>query len=101
MRVRKCYRDHVRNSDGSVLLYRPEGNISPDGSPWLDSADMTNWAEIIDFGPKCKYITKDLIGWRVLCPERVPRLVQDDFLVREDLLKYAVSPAGDNDAKQE
>ena len=101
VRVRKCYRDHVRNADGSVLIYRPEDSRAEDTSQavWLNSTDHTNWAEIIDFGPKCKYINKELIGYRVLCPEQMQRLVQDDFLIHEDQLKFAVEPAGERNAQ--
>lgn len=99
VRVRKCFRDHARNADGSVLIYRPEDSRADntDESVWTGTTDITNWAEIIDVGPECKIVTKRFIGWRVLCPEQhndMKRLVQDDFIIKESLLKFVVEPAG-------
>uniref|UniRef100_A0A6M3JZH4 Uncharacterized protein n=1 Tax=viral metagenome TaxID=1070528 RepID=A0A6M3JZH4_9ZZZZ len=114
VRVRKCIRDHIRKSDGSVLLYRPDdsrqhGDMDETaGRPWLSSRDMTNWAEIIDVGPDCATLTKDDIGKRILCPEmggnEMQRLVQEDFAIRERLLLKCypfLVDMEDDDAKQE
>lgn len=49
--INKAINDHVRNDDGSILVAKPDKTL-----------DTTCWAEIIDVGPKCKYITKDMCG---------------------------------------
>jgi hypothetical protein len=76
--VRKCVNDHVRKEDGSVLLYRTD---------W--DHEQTNWAEIIDVGPKCTDAMKGLVGYLVQCPESIDGLHnvgEDLFVVREHLL---------------
>lgn len=76
--VRKCVNDHVRNEDGSVLLYKTDF-----------SYDTTNWAEIIGVGNKCSETIKGMLGFLVQCPEFVNGMhfVGDDcWVVREHLL---------------
>ena len=82
VRVRKCFKDHLRKEDGSVLLYRTDGDF-----------DTTNFASIVDFGPKCLVICKEDIGRKVKLPEvhndlkrMVGALSGEDFAVRERLI---------------
>lgn len=58
--ISKAFNDHARDEDGNVLVYKPDKTI-----------DRTCWAEIIDIGPRCKYITKDMCesGCFILAPE--------------------------------
>ena len=88
--VRKCVNDHIRNQDGSVMLYRPAENY-----------EHTNWAEILKIGPRCVIITKNMIGSLVQCPEYVNgmRFVGDDCwiiretnLIRKELAGVAMTP---------
>lgn len=73
--VRKCFNDHYRDENGKIVIYRTDY-----------SADTTNWAEIIDVGPKCKIFSKSDIGSYVMCPEHdsgLKRLFDEDFAVKE------------------
>lgn len=75
IRVRKCVNDHIRNDDGSVLLYRTDYDH-----------DTTWFAEIIDVGPECRIVLRKDIGGKVLLPEMhndLKRLIGEDFVVRE------------------
>lgn len=58
--INKAVNDHVRNENNDVLLYKPDVIV-----------ETTNWAEIIDIGPRCKYITEDMCcsGTFIMCPE--------------------------------
>ena len=87
--VRRCFQDHVRKDDGSVLIYRPEGRLAKDETPWYGSTSQCNWVEIIALGPDCEFIAEDDIGGFCRCPEYetgIHRLEDEDFAVKEDLL---------------
>ena len=87
--VRRCFTDHVRNDDGSVLIYRPQGTSNPDSTPWLGSTSQCNWVEIIALGPDCEYLTQENIGGICRSPEYetgIHRLFDEDFAVKETLL---------------
>ena len=76
--VRKCINDHIRNESGDVVIYRTDHGF-----------EQTNWAEILDIGPKCSETMKSMKGFMVQCPEHTNGLhfVGDDcWVVREHLL---------------
>jgi len=57
--VNQAINDHVRDDDGSVLIYKPDATV-----------DATQYAEIVDVGPKCRYIRKENCNGRsfLVCP---------------------------------
>jgi len=57
--VNQAINDHVRDDDGKVLLYKPDQTV-----------DATQYAEIVDTGPKCRYVTQDMCDGRhfIVCP---------------------------------
>jgi len=78
--VRKCINDHIRDSNGDVLIYKPD-----------EMYETTNWAQILDVADDCKEFTKDHVGCLIECPEYgnfLHRLGDygdsEDFLVKED-----------------
>ncbi len=77
--VRKCVNEHVKDENGSVLLYMTEQFI-----------DTTNMAEVVAVGPECRYNWKDAIGKFVMCPE-VSRgmfcVGPNEFVIRERTLE--------------
>ena len=80
--LRKCYVDDIRNEDGSVLIHRTDRGT-----------DLTNFAEILDVGPRCKYFKKKHIGNKVLCPEfdnGMHGIKNDEWLIKEDAILNAV-----------
>ena len=80
--VRKDYVDHVRNDGGDVLLYHTD-----------ITQDTTNFAEVIDVGPDCKYATKSDIGKHAYCPEwedGMFRVGACDWAIREDLIQFLI-----------
>lgn len=75
---KKCFVDHVRHDDGSVLLYRTE----------QAQQDSTQLAEIVDVSKDCRYIRKEHIGKFILLPIWSVDMhgVEDDiWFVRERL----------------
>jgi hypothetical protein len=58
--VNKCFNDHLRQADGEVLLYMPESK-----------RQTTDWCEILDVGPKCRVIRREMCDGRhfVIVPE--------------------------------
>jgi co-chaperonin GroES (HSP10) len=77
--VRKCVNEHVKDENGSVLLYMTDQFI-----------DTTNMAEVLAVGPDCKYDWRDAIGKFVLCPEFSRGMFcvgKDEFVIREQTLE--------------
>ena len=60
---RKCEKDHIRNPDGSVLLYRTESDI--DSEPIGEGA----WNQLIGVGPECRTIRPEHTGMFARLPE--------------------------------
>ena len=88
--VRQCINDHIRDENGEVLIWRPDG-----AGEWIwhGANDTSNWAEIIDVGTKCKLVTRNEIGTFCLIPEfaeGLERYSDDEFFVREDTILPAV-----------
>jgi len=78
VRVRKCFKDHLRDEKGKVVIYRPDRDV-----------EQTNFGLICDVGNKCREFTKDSIGYRVLCPEWKRGMFgigNSEFLIREQVL---------------
>ena len=86
----KCFNDHVRDDEGGVLLYKPDGVY-----------ETTNFCELIGVGPDCKYFLEDMIGAFCLLPEfvsgmhRLGSMTEDvegevvaneDFAIKEEVL---------------
>ena len=46
--VNKAITDHLRGANDELLLYMPESAVQ-----------TTSWCEVLDVGPKCKYIRKE------------------------------------------
>lgn len=76
--VRKCIRDHVRDSGGNVLVALCDNSL-----------DTTKWVQILAVGPKCKLFRKEDIGQLAYCRyenghelKRVPG-TEADYFVRE------------------
>lgn len=77
--VRKCVNDHIRKDDGSVELYMTD-----------DFIEQTNMAEIVAFGPECKYNWKDSVGKFIWCPELSRGMFcvgPSEFVIRESTLE--------------
>lgn len=78
--VRKCVNDHIRSGDGEVLIYLTD-----------HSHEQTNWAEILDCGPKCSATMKAMAkegDWLLQCPENANGMHfigEDCWLIRESL----------------
>ena len=78
----KCERDHERDETGKVLVYLPQ-----------EVQDATQWCQIIKIGPKCRYLTNDMVqGTRMFMhiPEYEQKgwhkIAEDLFIVREKLM---------------
>lgn len=58
--VNKAVTDHIRDMNGAVLVHLPESAVQ-----------TTQWCEVIDVGPKCKYFTKEMCDHKhfVIVPE--------------------------------
>ena len=78
----KCFNDHVRDDDEKVLVYLPD-----------EVQDTTLWCEVVKVGPRCRYLTEDMIrdhrlfmhipecerkGWH--------KIGKDMFVIREKLV---------------
>lgn len=46
----KCFNDHIRNDDDSVLLYMTDENV-----------DTTSWFQVLQIGPECQYLSPDIL----------------------------------------
>jgi len=76
--VRKCFRDHIKDENGDVLLYRTEL-----------ASDTTNWFEIIAVSPQCRYFRQEHIGNYLHCPEWTAgfnRVGDSEWALHEKLL---------------
>jgi co-chaperonin GroES (HSP10) len=78
--VRKCVNDHIRDEDGTVLVYKPD---------WV--YEQTNTAEIVAVADDCRIFTCEHIGGFVELPEHITGLdcVDEEkelFTVEEKIL---------------
>lgn len=74
--VQKCFKDDIK--DGEVTIYRTDFD-----------KETTNFAQIIEFGPKCKEVTQKHLKAFVLCPERsrhLHRVSGEFFCIKESEL---------------
>ena len=78
----KCERDHERDETGKVLVYLPQ-----------EVQDATQWCQIIKIGPKCRYLTNDMVqGTRMFMhiPEDEQKgwhkIAEDLFIISESLV---------------
>lgn len=72
--VRKCVNDHVREEDGSVVIYKPDEVYEECGT-----------VEIVDVAEDCRIFTPDDIGGFINLPDFVDGL---DLLDEENELWF-------------
>jgi hypothetical protein len=78
----KCERDHERDETGKVLVYLPQ-----------EVQDATQWCQIIKIGPKCRYLTNDMVqGTRMFMhipqheEKKWNKIAEDLFIISESLV---------------
>ena len=78
----KCFNDHARDDDEKVLVYLPD-----------TVQDTTLWCEVVKIGPKCRYLTSDMLTKHRLfmhIPEYERKgwhkVGKDMFVIREKLV---------------
>ena len=77
----KCFNDHIRENE-KVLVYLPD-----------EVQDTTLWCEVVKIGPKCRYLTSDMLTKHRLfmhIPEYERKgwhkIGKDMFVIREKLV---------------
>jgi hypothetical protein len=78
----KCQRDHERDETGKVLVYLPQ-----------EVQDATQWCQIVKIGPKCRYLTNDMVqGTRMFMhipqheEKKWNKIAEDLFIISESLV---------------
>lgn len=69
--VNKAVTDHIRDMNNAILLYLPESAVQ-----------TTEWCELLDVGPKCKYFTKEMCDGKTFVS--VPELSNKMLVVNLD-----------------
>ena len=82
--VRKCVQDHVRDSEGKVLLFMTD-----------HSYEQCNTVEIVDVADDCQEFRREHIGNFIQVPERIEgieelNLDEGLFFIRESIIEDAV-----------
>jgi hypothetical protein len=90
----KGYRDHIRDENGKVLLYRPTYGSTA-------SQEYTNCAEILAIGSGCKVFEPEMVGAWCVVPEKHNWLdvLSDGYMIFDErlfelglVLPYIITP---------
>jgi co-chaperonin GroES (HSP10) len=84
VKVRKCEKDHIRDSAGEIALWMTENHIQ-----------NTNWVEVLEIAEDCETMCDRYIGMFCFAPENNDKLARiersEDFCLHESLIEWVTT----------